>query len=54
MPDREKDNIMSSFTQADISIYPVGTEDITVRPWQMEDTTDTLDSDEEIECLHGC
>jgi len=54
MTDREKDNIIRSFTQADISISPVGTEDITVKPWQMEDTTDTLDPDEEIQCLHGC
>jgi len=39
MPDREKDNTIRSFTQADISISPMGTEDITVRPWQMDDTT---------------
>jgi len=32
----------------------VGTEDITAKPWQMDDTTDMLDSDEEVERLHGC
>ena len=53
---REKESIIKSFKQAGISISPDGTEDmqlyvrglpdITVGPWQIEDS---LDSDEEVE-----
>jgi len=57
-PTSDHDKLATSFKQAGISISPNGTEDtklyehglpdITVGPWQMEDTTDTLDSDEEV------
>jgi len=40
---REKVSNIKSIKQAGISISP-GLPDITVGPWQMENTTDTLDS----------